>query len=38
MKSREIPREFELRQVKVIQGNRSRCQSKAHMWRLPVSH
>ena len=30
-KSREIPRQFDLQQFKVIQGHRSWCQWKAHM-------
>jgi len=34
-KYREFPREFELTPVKVIQGHRSWCQSKAHK-RLPI--
>jgi len=33
----EISIEFDLPQFKVIQGHRSWCQSKAHVW-LPISH
>jgi len=37
-KSGEIPTKFDLTaRFKVIQGHRSRCQSKAHM-RLSISH
>jgi len=36
-KSREILQKLEFIAVKVIQGHRSCCQSKAHI-RLPISH
>ena len=36
-KSREIHWKFQLMEFKVIQGHRSWCQSKAHMW-LAISH
>ena len=36
-KSREIHRKFKVMKFKVIQGHRSWCQSKAHMW-LAISH
>jgi len=36
-KSREIHWKFKLMEFKVIQGHRSWCQSKAHMW-LAISH